>query len=414
MSNLNKLLQKQIQKFPNTALAKLIGRKLKEQGIADNIDTISAEISQYIISGGKEIFTWGDGKEPHYEITLSFSKEEADELEQTIDKFLKDDLPDLILEIIQSTANSKIRNYKKDWPEIHIWQRAELQKFKDNLELRWGRAFTLLRMILEAGREVGNERYSGLMRSKAKQNLKKREVLTLLHVRACQTVMEIIALLENGFADGAMARWRTLYELTVIAELIAKHDDDLARRYLDHVHVAAKKELDIDRRLRGGERTAKRDKIEEAVEQNYINMLGKYGGAFGGDYGWAAHHLQIKNPRFRHIEAGVEMFELPPEYKWASYKIHAGVSGVTWNLGQVYRSGTPIAGASNAGLDTPALYTAFSFVRMTTVIVEHHSKLENQIAVQMLVQLRDEAEKEFRRAAKKLYQDEMRQHRLNE
>ncbi|WP_217430933.1 DUF5677 domain-containing protein [Sphingomonas bacterium] len=49
-----------------------------------------------------------------------------------------------------------------------------------------------------------------------------------LHARACQVVFEIITLMENGLADGAMARWRTLHEITVVATILAEHGEELA------------------------------------------------------------------------------------------------------------------------------------------------------------------------------------------
>lgn len=50
---------------------------------------------------------------------------------------------------------------------------------------------------------------------------------------------EALCLMKSGFADGALARWRTLYELTVIADVIAKHDATRAARYLAHAEVQA-------------------------------------------------------------------------------------------------------------------------------------------------------------------------------
>ena len=55
----------------------------------------------------------------------------------------------------------------------------------------------------------------------------KVRVLLIRLVRACQVTDEIICLLENGFADGAMARWRTLHEIAVVAVVISQHGENL-------------------------------------------------------------------------------------------------------------------------------------------------------------------------------------------
>ena len=52
---------------------------------------------------------------------------------------------------------------------------------------------------------------------------------------------EIICLLENGFADGAMARWRTLHEIAIVAIVLSKHGEDIAQGYLDHQAVESKR-----------------------------------------------------------------------------------------------------------------------------------------------------------------------------
>jgi len=88
----------------------------------------------------------------------------------------------------------------------------------------------------------GGEAYKRHRKSKSKRHAYRRFVLTRLHVRACQVSDEVITLLENGFADGAMARWRTLHELGVVATLIADGDERLAERYIHHDAVDVKRQ----------------------------------------------------------------------------------------------------------------------------------------------------------------------------
>ena len=40
-----------------------------------------------------------------------------------------------------------------------------------------------------------------------------------IHGRAFAGILEIITLMKNGFADGAYARWRSMYELSIISSI---------------------------------------------------------------------------------------------------------------------------------------------------------------------------------------------------
>lgn len=100
-------------------------------------------------------------------------------------------------------------------------------------------------MLLTASRELGEETYKEARRSRAKRNRHRTDVLIRLHARACQVAGEIITLMESGYADGAMARWRTLHEIGVVIALIAEHGDDLAERYLAHDTVETARALDV-------------------------------------------------------------------------------------------------------------------------------------------------------------------------
>jgi hypothetical protein len=86
-----------------------------------------------------------------------------------------------------------------------------------------------------------NVRESSRRKSKNRQS---RRVLIRLLVRACQVTDEILCLLENGFAGGAMARWRTRHEIAVVAAVILQHSDEISKRYLAHQHVESKRAMD--------------------------------------------------------------------------------------------------------------------------------------------------------------------------
>jgi len=71
-----------------------------------------------------------------------------------------------------------------------------------------------------------------------------REAFVLLATRAVQTVHEIAALLRCGLQRGAQARWRTLFEIAVVAEVLEQGNTHTARRWLRHGWVQMVKDAD--------------------------------------------------------------------------------------------------------------------------------------------------------------------------
>lgn len=106
------------------------------------------------------------------------------------------------------------------------------------------------------------------------------------------------------------------------------------------------------------------------------------------------------------MEVAVDWTSLPPDYKWSSYKIHAGVAGVVGSLGNLGEQQFIHAGATNAGIDTPAIHTAFSLMQITSLVFGNTSNVETQVQMQSMVILRGKVVTECRKAAKKLLRDD--------
>lgn len=62
-------------------------------------------------------------------------------------------------------------------------------------------------------------------------------VLRQLWARSLQTGGEVLALLRFGYPDGALARWRQLHEVEVIARLLADGSPELADAYVEHTRL---------------------------------------------------------------------------------------------------------------------------------------------------------------------------------
>ncbi|GEM_PF-2891454 len=107
-------------------------------------------------------------------------------------------------------------------------------------------------------------------------------VLMKIHSRAMEVCGEILVLLDYGFILGALARWRSLFEYTVIAQiLIDLNDTEVAYMYLKHDTVSYYKSAnDLY--------AYAKHKVPDFkdIEEDYLQLIEKYGEGYTKNYGW--------------------------------------------------------------------------------------------------------------------------------
>ena len=175
--------------------------------------------------------------------------------------------------------------------------------------------------------------------------------------------------MENGFADGAMARWRTIYEIGVVATVISAGGDELAQRYMAHEAVELKLALDeYDRCHQALGFKPMSLKERRRVERAFKAAVNTHGPEFGKPYGWAAQHLGLKRVTFKELEDAADRSEMRSYYKMASYNVHADAKGVFHRLGVLGDPSMVITGASDAGFVDPGQNTATTLVQITALL----------------------------------------------
>ncbi len=412
MGDLQKILFEQFAEVPYLQVEAALRKKLEEQGAPDS-ERLAKEIIRALREGRDPQLDWreADG-EPDRIIDVSLSDEEWKDLAQQADTF-NEKLPEVLRGLVISSAQALCKTLKKNWPEQWEWEQNTQAGFQERLEQRWGKGFTSLRMMLTIAREIGGEVYAANRRSKSKKHVRRREVLQRLHVRGCQVVAEILCLMENGFADGAMARWRTLHEITVVAALIAEHDEDLGQRYLDHEAIEAAKAMKLyqEHQVNLGLRPFEKREAER-IERRRNALKKQYGKEFDEPYGWAAHHLGFDGRQFAYLETAADKSSSRPYYKMASYNVHAGAKGIMFRLGLLDHGGF-LAGASNTGFTEPGQHTAFDLARLTGHLLHERMGFDEQIQMQVLLDLRDEVPPALWKAERQLKKDD-REFRLEE
>lgn len=227
---------------------------------------------------------------------------------------------------------------------------------------------SLIAMCMEIGSEINAEyRLSGKYPPSSRRN-----ITTRLHTRAVQLANEVSCLLKGGYADGAMARWRSLHETAVILAFLSRHDDVLSKRYLDFqaiIRLKAAKEYNEHQEVLGFAPFDEASLVEMQAKRDAI--LAKYGQQFASENGWAADVLKQKRITFRDIEKFVDLSYLRPRYGFASKNIHSGVDSIGYKLA-LSMSGQDIllAGPSNEGLIEPVQCTSYSLIIATSELID--------------------------------------------
>lgn len=401
-------LQREIERLmkdmPRMALAELLPRKLKAAGVEPKPELVEA-LTAHLLAGGGEKFSWDDGKHDEtLNCKLTFDEDDFAALDGMIDR-LAETFPQALDDASREGSKGILKTLTEGWPEEHKLQREEMTAFQGRLEQRWGGAFDGLRMLITVCHEIGSE--AAVASPKTREGRARHGVLVRLHARGCQLASEIMTLMEGGYADGAMGRWRTLYEVGVVATLIAEWGDEAAERYIAHEIVESRKGMDDYERCApslGYPPLSKREK--DAMLRQYECARTKYGKEFLSAYGWAGAFLTNKEPKFTDLELAAQQPAMRSFYRMASHPVHAGPKGITFQLGAMSDRSTVLAGASNAGFADPTERTAVSLVQLTMLMIQPSEVMDDLVALRCLVDLRDQIVRDAMAAHHTLARDE--------
>jgi hypothetical protein len=386
--------------LPALFLQKLIAKKLQEQGIK-RTKSLSERLARHILDGNGEPVKYSRA------ITLTFTEADGAEIEEAIKRFCDTQLPALVRNGAHRTSKIVLKDLKSRWPDEHAMQIADISEFRERLEDRWGKPLGLLRMLLTMVREwCQGAHQREITRKKAKPQQLTGLLIRLL-VRACQVTDEIICLLENGFADGAMARWRTLHEIAVVATVISQYGESIAEQYLAHQSVESKKKMDkylACYRQLGYKPLSVRE--QKKIVRNYNKAIAQYGKPFGKDYGWAASHLKNGQPNFVDLEAAAGRADMRAHYQLGNDNVHAGIKSMFVRLGLIEGYTGLLSGRSNAGLTEPGQNAAFTLTQLAALVCMAEPGFDDLVVGEIVVTLKNEIPQAFGRADRQLRKDD--------
>jgi len=270
-------------------------------------------------------------------------------------------------------ANCILETLKEGMPDKLKERRAEKAEFEEHVRRVWGKPLDLLEIFLELCLETAILFHENIKSHITPENKHLYQALLRLHARGCQVGAEILALLNSGFADGAHARWRTLYEITIVARFISEKGNNVAERYILHDTVESYKAMNVYQKCyeRLGYNPCNEEDIIE-VKTAVQELCERFGSSFNENYGWASEALNMKKPRFLDIENATNFDHWRANYKLASHNIHAQPKGIVFKLGMPTKTPGKIRllpGPSDAGFTDPADCTAISLYQLTCALL---------------------------------------------
>lgn len=268
---------------------------------------------------------------------------------------MSNDSPEEYRNLVSEALEKRLERFDRWLRDTLAYHRGITAGFDARLDIRWRSAFDLFAIIWTEVQELGdaiNER----CRQKAiveEQDAILDAVITL-HARAVLIASEVYSLLRTGHGVGALARWRSLYEVLIVMRLIHDNDRELALRYLNHAVVqrwrAAHKYQEHAATL--GEETLEQaflDQLDNAVDE----LCDTYGRNFSQPNGWASTLVGKNRPSMADLAEHAKLDHMRPCYSLASDGIHPEHKGMRQT---VFTMGADIllAGPSNYGSFTPS------------------------------------------------------------
>ena len=146
MNNLHKIIIDATKDIPIAFLKKMLREKITNAGKIPDEEMIN-KLVDHIREKNSGTFQWGDSADgPEENISISFSKEDIDELDKKTRNFIKENLPEIIVKTAEDSAKLTLATLNKNWIEQYTNEKIEKYAFEQRLELRWGNAFKKFRI----------------------------------------------------------------------------------------------------------------------------------------------------------------------------------------------------------------------------------------------------------------------------
>lgn len=285
-----------------------------------------------------------------------------------------------------------IRSYRETAIKVLPDMREAAQGFEKRSFERWKPAFDHLEMMWEIAQELGESNANEFDQDTDESTQVVMAALSNIFPKALLVTNEIICLLKGGFPDGALARWRSLHELTVTAMYILQEGREPAIAYMLSFHFAARRAA---LQMNEHAERARLDEFSKGDLEGFDTRRNEAEKVLGRkiekdkDGEWPA--INLKHRDFAAIEKRVGMDHWRPRYKWASQHTHADRKPVGNLLGMSEsKEAVNLVGASNSGFADPFMMTAISLAQITSTYLSVTPNLDRIVHSSVLLKFSDE------------------------
>jgi hypothetical protein len=335
-------------------------------------------------------------------ITIEFTSEDIGAFEK-VNERINAMLPELIASETMALATPILASLKAGWEAESRQQKKEFAGFRERLSDRWQEPIESLSMMVTIAREFSENTGSRLLNHGNANDRHLVDVITRLHARACQVAAEVLTLISAGFADGAIARWRTLHEIAITALLIKERGDAQAEKYLIHNVVESKKAMEFYQTHADRLGVSPMSDAEvAAINTAYADARDRFGDSFTSSYGWAAQDRTTPVRGFDHLERMLEMGHWRPYYKLASHSVHANPKGVLYQLGLIPERRLLVTGPTDYGFADPGQNAAHSLLQVSTTLGCIEPTLDDLVILNILSTLATDIGESFVRVQRQV------------
>jgi hypothetical protein len=324
---------------------------------------------------------------------------------EKVEKLLNDDerADKLVRRQFEVIVKEFEKDLKKNAPANLLAHRQTADAFRRNHNRTWKKPIDLLEIFIFIQLELQEKYYQA---KKGTKNDAKLFLQFRLHAKALRTSFEILELLKGGFADGAMGRWRTLYETAIIASFISQHDQQLARQFLDYSVVQEYKDaLEFQKNCtKLGYRPYTKRQIQ-IMERRVHAMVAQYGAKFKKETGWLLNYLP-EPFSFKAIEENTNFSHFRSYYKLANHRVHSGPQSVLLSLGSLNSNKWIPAGASNFGIADPGRNTAKALLWASHALLSDNQLWEPAVYLTVSAKLGAKIGEEFFAVQNKIESEE--------
>ena len=299
-----------------------------------------------------------------------------------------------ILEGVGLLSAEVYTSLTNDAPDMLKEERAQAVAFERRNRGRWKKPLDLLKIMVRVVQESGE----GLCQEWAVEPDNREQLFSALNrlfVKALVITREAICLMEAGFADGALARWRSLHEVAVIASFLSKFGEQAAARYIASFTFASRSAMkNINEYAhRAGMKQYSAKELSAADDRcNELDSL--FGKGIDKDYGWARDALGVAHDArvtFFSIEQAVALDHWRPRYRWASQNVHSNYSPPRSSLGMVEaKEEIHLVGPSNSGMVDPLHMTAISLGIVASAFLSTWPNMDRLVVLNFLSRISEE------------------------